>query len=206
MQQPITEQERFWADKFGDEYTNRNQGDLILASNIALFSKILNYTQNINSVMEIGANIGLNLQAIKTLVPNIKLSAIEINKYACQKLRQFVGIEVYNNSIIDFSTKNKYDFVLSKGVLIHINPEKLNQTYDLMHKLSNKYICIVEYYNPKPVVLDYRGNVNKLFKRDFAGEILDRFKDVSLVDYGFTYHRDKYFAQDDITWFLLEKI
>jgi spore coat polysaccharide biosynthesis protein SpsF len=26
-----------------------------------------------------------------------------------------------------------------------------------------------------------------------------------LVDYGFAYHRDPNFPQDDITWFLLEK-
>jgi spore coat polysaccharide biosynthesis protein SpsF len=26
-----------------------------------------------------------------------------------------------------------------------------------------------------------------------------------LVDYGFAYHRDPAFPQDDITWFLLEK-
>ena len=45
----------------------------------------------------------------------------------------------------------------------------------------------------------------KLFKRDFAGEFLDRFADVRLVDYGFAYHRDPNFQQDDISWFLLEK-
>ncbi len=206
MLQFETDQEKFWADRFGDEYTDRNQGANLFASNVALFSKILNCTRNIGSVLEIGANIGLNLQAIKTLIPDINLAAIEINEYACQKLSQLGKIDVYNQSILDFSCNKKYDFVLSKGVLIHINPEKLSQVYDLMHETSNKYICIIEYYNPKPVALDYRGHSNKLFKRDFAGEFLDRFKDVALVDYGFAYRRDKYFAQDDVTWFLLEKV
>ena len=45
----------------------------------------------------------------------------------------------------------------------------------------------------------------KLFKRDFAGEVLDRFDDLRLFDYGFCYHRDLHFPQDDVTWFLLEK-
>jgi spore coat polysaccharide biosynthesis protein SpsF len=44
-----------------------------------------------------------------------------------------------------------------------------------------------------------------LFKRDFAGDLLDRFPGLVLVDYGFVYHRDKAFPQDDMTWFLLEK-
>ena len=36
-----TEQEEFWAGNFGDEYIQRNQGDKLLASNLALFSKAL---------------------------------------------------------------------------------------------------------------------------------------------------------------------
>jgi len=63
----------------------------------------------------------------------------------------------------------------------------------------------VEYYNPVPVEVSYRGHQGKLFKRDFSGEMLDKFKDLRLIRYGFVYHRDPSFPQDDITWFLLEK-
>jgi hypothetical protein len=34
---------------------------------------------------------------------------------------------------------------------------------------------------------------------------LDRHPGLTLVDYGFAYHRDRAFPQDDINWFLLEK-
>ncbi len=34
---------------------------------------------------------------------------------------------------------------------------------------------------------------------------MDKYKDLKLVDYGFAYHRDMKSAQDDVTWFLLEK-
>ena len=54
-------------------------------------------------------------------------------------------------------------------------------------------------------MIKYRGNNDKLYKRDFAGEILEYFSNVELIDYGFSYHRDTSFPQDDITWFLLEK-
>ena len=77
--------------------------------------------------------------------------------------------------------------------------------YDLLYQTTRRYLCVAEYYNPKPVEVTYRGHSNKLFKRDFAGELLDKFPDLKLVDYGFAYHRDNYFPQDDITWFLLEK-
>lgn len=68
-----------------------------------------------------------------------------------------------------------------------------------------RYILIAEYYNPVPVEVSYRGNSGKLFKRDFAGEMLDRYSDLQLLDYGFSYRRDPQFPTDDINWFLLEK-
>ena len=97
------------------------------------------------------------------------------------------------------------DFVLIKGVLIHLNPDVLPAVYDLLHAASTRFVCIVEYYNPSPVGIAYRGHADRLFKRDFAGELLARHADLRLVDYGFVYHADPNFPQDDLTWFLLEK-
>ena len=87
----------------------------------------------------------------------------------------------------------------------HINPEQLSEVYHKLYLASKKYILIAEYYNPTPVSMPYRGHENKLFKRDFAGEMLDKFQDLFLLDYGFVYHRDNLFPQDDINWFLLKK-
>ena len=101
--------------------------------------------------------------------------------------------------------EKKWDLVLVKGVFIHLNPESLNDVYEKIYNCSNKYILISEYYNPTPVSINYRGHKNKLFKRDFAGEILDTFDDLELHSYGFGYHRDLNFPQDDENWFLLEK-
>ena len=155
--------------------------------------------------MEFGANIGMNLQALRVLLPNAKLSAIEINEKAVEELRALRDVEVFHQSILNFCPDRTWEVVLSKGVLIHINPDKLSHVYRLLYESSHRYICLAEYYNPSPVTVAYRGHDEKLFKRDFAGEMLDRYKDLSLVDYGFVYHRDRQFPQDDLTWFLLEK-
>lgn len=201
-----TEQEKFWSQEFGDEYTHRNQGKISIASNLALFSKILARTQNINSLIEFGANRGLNIEAIKQLMPKIKISAIEINNLAIEKLQQIGGeIEIYHQSILNFIPTKVWDFVLIKGVLIHINPDYLKKVYETLYQSSSRYICLVEYYNPTPVEVIYRGHQGKLFKRDFAGEMLEQYLNLHLVDYGFVYHRDRNFPQDDLTWFLLEK-
>ena len=92
-----------------------------------------------------------------------------------------------------------------KTVLIHINPNMLDVVYEKLHNSSNRYILIAEYYSQAPESIDYRGHSNQLMKRDFAGEMLDKYRDLILVDYGFVYHRDNYFQQDDNNWFLLEK-
>jgi pseudaminic acid biosynthesis-associated methylase len=200
-----TLQEDFWAGNFGDEYIDRNKGNHFLASNIALFAKILAYTYKVKSLIEFGANIGLNLLAIQQLIPGVELSAVEINKNAVESLHKIKGLKVFPMSILDFSPESKRDFVFTKGLLIHINPDVLPKVYDILHQTSQKYICIIEYYNPTPVTVSYRGHQDKLFKRDFAGELLERYPDVKLVTYGFVYRRDHNFYQDDLTWFLLEK-
>ncbi|PKM77600.1 MAG: pseudaminic acid biosynthesis-associated methylase [Firmicutes bacterium HGW-Firmicutes-15] len=200
-----TEQEKFWAGTFGNEYTERNSGNELIARNLGLFAPILSKTAGIQSILEIGANRGLNLIALKSLLPKAICSAIEINVQAAEVLSSLGFVEVYNQSIFNFEPDYKRDFVLSKGVLIHIAPEMLSKVYDLLYKSSQRYICLAEYYNPTPVEVVYRGHENKLFKRDFAGEMLDKYSDLQLLNYGFAYHRDQNFTQDDFTWFLLEK-
>lgn len=204
-----TEQEKFWAGEFGNQYIERNsyENRELISGNIQLFSKVISRCSNIESVIEFGANIGLNLAAIKCLLPSCNdISAVEINSKAAEILKsKGICSNVFHQSILDFVPDRKYDFVLIKGVCIHLNPEWLGTVYDVLYNSAAKYICVVEYYNPTPVTVTYRGNSEHLFKRDFAGELMDRHQDLKLVDYGFQYHRDNHFPMDDITWFLLEK-
>lgn len=200
-----TKQEEFWSTKFGDEYTVRNKGNKIIAGNIAVFSKILTYTHSISSLIEFGAGSGNNLKAIQNLLPDIASTAVEINQSAVKDLKKIKNTIVLPQSILEYKPKKVYDFVLVKGVLIHINPQALKHVYELLYKSTKKYICIMEYYNTTPIEVDYRGHKGYLFKRDFAGEILNKYKDLTLKAYGFTYRGDVNYWFDDITWFLLEK-
>ena len=200
----LTEQEIFWKNEFGTEYTDRNNEQLI-KNNINLFKKILKNI-SINNIFEIGCNRGLNLKAIKSIDNNISLNGIEINKYAYDLLNsENICNNLYNSSIFDLKNNSQFDLVFSKGVLIHINPEKLNDFYKKMYELSKKYILIAEYYSRDVREINYRGNSNKLFKRDFCSEIMLLYPKLKLIDYGFIYHKDPLYPLDDITWFLLEK-
>lgn len=201
-----TEQEAFWAGSFGDEYINRNISDEYLASNLHFFSKAFNQIGRPNTLIEFGANAGMNLRAIKLLFPHINLFGVEINQTAATELVKHLGENnVFCGSIFDYVPRQKCDVSLIKGVLIHINPDMLHAVYDKLYESSNRYILICEYYNPSPVSINYRGHTDRLFKRDFAGEMLDTYPNLALIDYGFCYKRDTSFPQDDVTWFLLEK-
>ncbi len=202
-----TDQESFWAGKFGSEYINRNQGEVLLARNLDFFSKALRATRGLKTCLEFGANIGMNLKALKLLYPEQNQYGIEINEDAVKELEKVIPkSNVYYKSILDFdNVKMTWDLVLIKGVLIHINPMELERVYEKLVSSCGKYLLLAEYYNPEPVEIKYRGHSGKLFKRDFAGEIIDRNKNMCLVDYGFSYKRDPSFPQDDINWFLMEK-
>jgi spore coat polysaccharide biosynthesis protein SpsF len=201
-----TEQETFWAGEFGTQYIERNKGDSLLASNLNFFAKSLRGARGLKSCIEFGANIGMNLKALNLMHPGIDAHAIEINVDAAKLLGLVIPpSKICNSSILDFSSARQWDLTLIKGVLIHINPEVLPQVYDKLVASTSRYLLVAEYYNPAPVAISYRGHNDRLFKRDFAGEIMDRHNQLQLVDYGFAYHRDPNFPQDDITWFLLEK-
>lgn len=201
-----TEQEKFWAGEFGNEYIGRNNSEELLASNLHFFSMAFQQVGKPSSVIEFGANIGMNLRAIKQLFPKVALFGVEINSVAAGQLAEFAGKEnVYNGSIFEYTPAKTFDLSLIKGVLIHINPDMLATVYEKLYQSSKRYILICEYYNPSPVSISYRGHNDRLFKRDFAGEMLEKYHDLILVDYAFCYKRDRAFPQDDITWFLLEK-
>lgn len=159
-----TPQEKFWAESFGNSYIKRNASDELHAANLNLFSKIVsNFSVDPKTVFELGANIGMNIRALSELLPSSEFGAVEINSAACNELRK-LNCKVFEGSILEFQSEEKFDFVFTKGVLIHINPECVTQVYEMMYEISNKYILVAEYYNPSPVTVTYRGEVDRLFK------------------------------------------
>lgn len=202
----VTPQEDFWAGEFGSEYIGRNDSQQLLASNLNFFTKALKQAGRVGSAIEFGANIGMNLRALQLLYPDVALHGVEINPDAAAQLRSCIGQDnVYEGSIFNYPVEQQVDLSLIKGVLIHINPDMLPVVYEKLYTASRRFVLVCEYYNPSPVAISYRGHADRLFKRDFAGEMMDKYPNLKVVDYGFAYRRDPAFPQDDITWFLMEK-
>jgi len=201
-----TEQESFWAGEFGNEYIERNTLETLVPARLSLFSRILGKTSGISSVMEFGANIGVNLFAIHLLLPKAEIKSVEINAAAAKTLKSYPWMaSVVHGSFTDTTYENEADFAFTSGVLIHTRPDRLPRAYENLYRAARSYIMVCEYYSRTPVTLPYRGHEDRLFKRDFAGEMMDAYGDLELIDYGFAYHRDPVHPMDDLTWFLMKK-
>lgn len=194
-----------WAGSFGDDYLARQIETT--ASNIHLFKNIFG-EKKLESAIEYGAGCGWNLLALNKLMPECQLTGVEINKRSCDEMKKYECIDVRECAAQDFKNTAlmipRRELTLTKGFLIHVPPDYLPAIYQELYDRSYCYILICEYYNPSPMEIVYRGKNKMLWKRDFAGEMMTRFKDLELVKYGFVYHRDEY-PLDDITWFLMRK-
>lgn len=195
-----TPQETFWQGEFGNQYVDRNKEH----STINHFAKILLGNRiSISSAIEIGANIGINLDSLKAIYPDIETFGVEINAKAHSILSSKHSSVL--GSIYDFSPTKQYELALSSGVMIHQSPDMLPIYYSKLYQCSSQYIIINEYFSPYPVEVEYRGNDEKLFKRDFAKEMWEQYPDLKLVDYGFFWSKDYFTKSDDSNWFLFKK-
>lgn len=191
-----------WSGINGTKYTTRQA--LAIESRRKMFADIFDaMVIKPKTVIEFGANIGENLRAIRQIQGSI-LTGVEINESLLPQLQQAADSAV-TGAIQSFQPNRKWDLTFTRGLLIHIHPAEIHAAYRTLYECSARHILIAEYYSPKPVEVEYRGQNGLLWKRDFAGEMLDSYSDLRLTDYGFVYHRDQNWPQDDINWFLLEK-
>ena len=96
-----TDQEIFWASDFGNSYVQRSKDFENRAFTIG--TDLLKNKINIKSAIELGSNIGLNLDGLKSIYENIDLFGVEINNKAYSILKK--KHKCQKKSILDFETK-----------------------------------------------------------------------------------------------------
>ena len=199
----------FWQSRFGDEYIERNpMTPERLRQRTRMWGRILPCLEPDlpSSILEVGANIGINLMALDRLL-SARLVAVEPNAMARERLAA-TGV-VASADIIDgvgdaiALPDNAVDLAFTSGVLIHVDPDCLMQTYAELHRVSRRYLITIEYFSDKPEQVVYRGHHDRLYKRDFGAVWLDAFEDVELIDYGFFWKPAT--GLDNLTWWLFRK-
>jgi pseudaminic acid biosynthesis-associated methylase len=161
----------------------------------------------ISSILECGCNIGRNIDFLNEVYPHASKSIIEISKPAFDFVTSRNELALaFNGAIEDAKFEEaSFDLVFTIGVLIHIHPDNLLNNMEKMYKLSSENILIGEYFNRTPVMLEYQGQKDKLFKRDFGKLFIENFP-VELVDCGFLWgHLYDNAGFDDVTWWLFKK-
>ncbi len=211
----MTAQERAWSGKHGFQYVLAHLTENWKGTRVPYWKMILDIIPEINTVCEFGCNIGANLKAIKYLKNNINLTGIEINPAACDVLAGENIATVHKASITDASLSNQFDLVFSRGVLIHLNPDELENTLRNMEYHSRRYVLIYEIFSPSQHHLeDYSAIVERStgeksggyqFWRDFSGDFARMYPSWTKVAHGVETRIGANPKHGDICWTIFER-
>lgn len=201
------DQEKFWAQDYAQDYIVRNRSFDHDKGAQAWAAMLAKAERPVRNFLECGCNIGRNLNQLAQVLPEAQASVIEISAPAFEFVtREHEFGHAFNGAILDADLPAQgFDLVFTMGVLIHIHPDRLLAHMARMHDWSSRYILMGEYFSRTPAMIEYRGEQDRLFKRDFGKLFIENF-DVRLVDVGFLWgHLYDDAGFDDVTWWLFEK-
>ena len=190
--------ENLWAGEFGDAYSARNAA---AGEGRDRFWSALFGAHSVASVLEIGCNVGANLQWIAQHVPPEDVYGIDVNEGALERLRERLPrINAIRSRGRDLPFRDRwFDLTFTSGVLIHQPDSTLPLVMSEIVRVSKRFVLALEYAADDTVVVPYRGQDRALFKRDYTSLYRELFPDLKLIDEGFL-GRDE--GWDDTTWCL----
>ncbi len=169
-------QREFWLGEFGDSYMQRNNNIDKINEEYAketgisveqIFHKFFDKVNRKSKILELGCNIGLNLNMLQKM-GFTNLSGVELNKKALDIAQKNNNdITFINSSIENFKTSETYDLVYTADVLIHIHPSALKSIINKIINLTNNYIFGFEYYSDNLTEIKYRNYSNVCWKQNF---------------------------------------
>jgi pseudaminic acid biosynthesis-associated methylase len=194
--------EALWSGEFGNEYIDRNLSAYDRRGEFWL--PLMDELQP-QSVLEVGCNVGGNLQWITQRLDPSRVTGVDVNAKALRLLDQRVpGVRAVHAPARELPIGDRsIDFVFTMGVLIHQPRETLDKVMCEMVRTSSRYVFCGEYYDRETVEVPYRGHDGALFRRDYGGLFLDLFPfELTLVREGYLSPEDGW---DRVTWWLFER-
>lgn len=183
-----TEQIHFWENDFGDEYIDRNSGDFdehyiqtYGISRTSLNKEFLHKVQKDANILEVGCNVGKQLELLEEIGFNNKFG-IEINSKALNIAKCKKNLNIIYGSALDIPFKdNFFDLVYTSGVLIHIHPDDLDKVISEMYRVAKKFIWGFEYFSEEIREISYRGNANRMWKNNFLNLFTTKYPDLKTI-------------------------
>lgn len=193
--------EGLWAGDFGDAYSDRNAA---AGAGRQPFWEMLLQKYPVRRVLEVGCNMGANLQWVEPLVEPGGTFGIDVNYEALARLHERLPRV---NAITALARELPYrdrwfDLSFTTGVLIHQPDATLPLVMAEVVRASRRYVLCGEYYAEETTEISYRGESGILFKRAYGRLYLELFPELRLIDQGFLGQAEGW---DDVTWWLFEK-
>jgi pseudaminic acid biosynthesis-associated methylase len=197
-----TRLERLWSGPFGDRYIDRNAD---AGGGRSDFWATQLARPGLRSALEVGCNVGANLQWIAQHLGPERTAGVDVNSTALERLRQRLpGLDARQAPARSLPfTDGSFDLVFTTTVLIHVKHEELPGVMAEIVRCSRRYVLCGEYFAEGEVEVPYRGERDALFKRDYGALYLERHPELELVDSGFLSAAKT--DWDDVTYWMLEK-
>lgn len=192
--------EGLWRGDFGDEYVDRNTE---FTARETFWNERLARCRP-TRVLEVGCNLGGNLQWIAKMVPADRITGVDVNIKALLQLAERVpGVNAVWSAAGNLPFEDGlFDMVFTMGLLIHQPESTLPAVMSEMVRCSSRWVLCGEYFAEETVEVQYRGYDGALFKRDYGRLFQELSPALTLREQGFL-SRDE--GWDDVTWWLFER-
>jgi pseudaminic acid biosynthesis-associated methylase len=193
--------EALWSGEFGQAYVERN---LDAGADREPFWAERVSALGFESCLEVGCNVGANLQWLAELLGVGNVAGVDVNPAALAVLRQRlpgVDARVASGSSLPFDDES-FDLTLTTGVLIHVAREELETVMREIVRCARRFVLCGEYHSDDPTEVPYRGQEGALFKRDYGALYQSLCPELALVEKTFLGPDQGW---DDVTVWVFEK-
>lgn len=184
-----------WTSDFGRAYTDRNPStpeamDVLWQKSVGVrksdvFRQFLSPERLISGrVLEVGCNVGIQLQLLGSVNPGLSLHGLEPQSYALRKARESNHEACFiPGTAFDIPFKDGYfDIVMTNNMLIHVHPDDLPRALAEIHRCSRRFIFLYEYFSEEPRTIIYRNEANLLWKMNYRDRYLSQFSDLRCAE------------------------
>jgi len=149
--------------KLWNQYTDDNENsDQIELSKFIYHSSLVLGSKNI---CEAGCNVGNNLSAF----PNdFKIHGIDVNEYALRKAKtKYPNFTFSHENLKKISlSESSFDLVFTRGVLVHVPDEEVDDVLKEILRISGKWVFNLEYFGEDGKIIKWKRGDDLLWYRD----------------------------------------
>lgn len=180
-------QARIWSGEFGQQYLDRNRltmdqlndkyRGLYKISRWVMNWMFLQHVPRTSKILEVGCGHGVQLRFLKSM-GFYHFYGIDVSKEAVSLIKKVGPCGTVVQGLAEnlpFEDES-FDMVFTSGLLIHIPPENLSTVMKEMVRCAKRYIWGYEYYSPFEEEVEYHGQHNMLWRRDYAALFRENFR------------------------------